>query len=596
MFGGRDETVTTTFVAKDGMTPVVRGIRNTMEQFKRDAATGFGLAGGISIFNTATRAIGAVTDAVGDSLTAFREDALSQAKLRSALEANIEGWDGNADAIERVIAARMDLGFSDDEQRASLALLVAQVEDVNDALAIQRTAMDLARLKGIGLAEASTILARAYLGSTTQLSKMGIKLAKGVDGMEAIAAVQQRAAGQAEAWGESSAGAAEVFDIKVGELQESIGALVSGPADLFVTFLGNIVDRLTGNQGAPTLLDELADSIYHVDAAAEQAAGHGLERVVLTLDEAQKKVDNLVVAARASGSPLSAEWIAKLGPQYFQLAEALGVSTDGFLKLATRVEQAGGGIEQFRSATFALVNGTKSTTTYMIDAWQMTGQTVQEEADGATRTVRHMARVMPQEVTHAVVDMRSAIKEGKAGIIEQFRDLAWQSKHPFAEKNYSEWLHEQERKALRRMRQANRAGMPGIAAQHRQLAADIRGEYQGLPGYMASIAGQTVGALSIIPGFGALDDVLGIAGVGAGGAKKHKRKHKGHRAMGGPVEAGGTYLVGENGPELLQMGSQRGNVTANHRMGGGVTNVYVDGQKLFTILDGRNGRAIAMGG
>lgn len=43
------------------------------------------------------------------------------------------------------------------------------------------------------------------------------------------------------------------------------------------------------------------------------------------------------------------------------------------------------------------------------------------------------------------------------------------------------------------------------------------------------------------------------------------------RASGGPVSAGGTYLVGERGPELLTMGSSAGFVTPNHAIGGGVS-------------------------
>ncbi len=48
----------------------------------------------------------------------------------------------------------------------------------------------------------------------------------------------------------------------------------------------------------------------------------------------------------------------------------------------------------------------------------------------------------------------------------------------------------------------------------------------------------------------------------------------GRRAMGGPVSAGGAYLVGENGPEVLQMGAASGNVVPNHKLGGG-GNTYV---------------------
>jgi hypothetical protein len=58
---------------------------------------------------------------------------------------------------------------------------------------------------------------------------------------------------------------------------------------------------------------------------------------------------------------------------------------------------------------------------------------------------------------------------------------------------------------------------------------------------------------------------------------KDPRLVSGARASGGPVGAGRTYLVGEKGPELLQMGSSSGNVIPNNKIGGGgqtIVNVY----------------------
>lgn len=46
---------------------------------------------------------------------------------------------------------------------------------------------------------------------------------------------------------------------------------------------------------------------------------------------------------------------------------------------------------------------------------------------------------------------------------------------------------------------------------------------------------------------------------------------RGRRAAGGPVAAGSTYLVGEQGPELLRMGAQGGTVIPNHAMGAPIT-------------------------
>ena len=50
----------------------------------------------------------------------------------------------------------------------------------------------------------------------------------------------------------------------------------------------------------------------------------------------------------------------------------------------------------------------------------------------------------------------------------------------------------------------------------------------------------------------------------------------GKKARGGPVAAGGAYLVGEKGPEILQMGSKSGNVIPNNKIGGVVNNVTVN--------------------
>lgn len=63
--------------------------------------------------------------------------------------------------------------------------------------------------------------------------------------------------------------------------------------------------------------------------------------------------------------------------------------------------------------------------------------------------------------------------------------------------------------------------------------------------------------------------ILGAAQIGI----IQNTEYQGARAMGGQVEGGGKYLVGENGPEVLQLGNQGGSVTPNHALGGGGGNV-----------------------
>jgi hypothetical protein len=59
----------------------------------------------------------------------------------------------------------------------------------------------------------------------------------------------------------------------------------------------------------------------------------------------------------------------------------------------------------------------------------------------------------------------------------------------------------------------------------------------------------------------------------------------GARAKGGPVSAGGAYLVGEEGPELLQMGSSSGSIIPNHALSGHGTTIILNGYISEAMLD-----------
>ena len=73
----------------------------------------------------------------------------------------------------------------------------------------------------------------------------------------------------------------------------------------------------------------------------------------------------------------------------------------------------------------------------------------------------------------------------------------------------------------------------------------------------------------------------------------------GKRANGGPVSAGGAYLVGERGPELLQMGSRGGTIIPNNAIGGGGTTnnmITVNVDASGTSVEGNGSEADQLGG
>jgi len=70
-------------------------------------------------------------------------------------------------------------------------------------------------------------------------------------------------------------------------------------------------------------------------------------------------------------------------------------------------------------------------------------------------------------------------------------------------------------------------------------------------------------------------------------------KFFGAKAMGGPVKGGGSYIVGEKGPELFTPNSS-GNITPNHALGG-LTNVVVNVDASGSSVQGNDQSANQLG-
>jgi hypothetical protein len=224
------------------------------------AAAGMGVAAGL-----AGVAIGKVSEmlikGVGDAIA---EEA-SLKRLDAALEANIDNWDGNRDAIDKAIDARMDLGFQDDVLRDSMIKLVTATQDQSEALDLQGLAMDVARGRNIDLGAATDIVLKANMGNVGALRRMGIEIDKTATKEEALLLLQERYAGQTEAFMETTTGKVTVAATKFEELQESIGGML----------LPFIADTATAASGAADQIERMADALGGAQFAA---LPHAMER------------------------------------------------------------------------------------------------------------------------------------------------------------------------------------------------------------------------------------------------------------------------------------------------------------------------------
>jgi len=284
-------------------------LRDSFEKLKKGGAGGFAIGAGAVAAGAAIAALGlAVSKAgefIGDATAAALEEEVSIQKLGTALRANVKDWDGNTAAIEDVIKARMKLGFSDDEQRESLALLVAKTGDVTEALNIQRAAMDLARLKGIGLAEASKAIALGMGGSGRALKELGINVKDYANGQEILTAIQKKAAGQAEDYARTNAGKLLVSQVKVGEAMETFGAVtmpivvsvMETAADVVTDLAGafenaaDFANDLTVATGGTVATTENLRDRVRESAAASLAHADALEQYAYSQHEAAAAAD-----------------------------------------------------------------------------------------------------------------------------------------------------------------------------------------------------------------------------------------------------------------------------------------------------------------
>lgn len=188
--------------------------------------------------------------ALSDVANAAAEDDASQARLMAAVQATGSAFaDDLGPALEASIKHAQDMAFTDDQARDALTRMTTATGSAGEAMNLLPLAMDLARAKGIDLATASEIVGKVHEGNTSILKRYGITLAEGTSATDALGALQQKVAGQAETFGNSTAGS--IFKVKdsFDEWRESIGHAL-GPAQGIIALLPGLSTGFTLAGGA----------------------------------------------------------------------------------------------------------------------------------------------------------------------------------------------------------------------------------------------------------------------------------------------------------------------------------------------------------
>jgi len=443
------------------------------------------------------KGIGMVTDFMGDSINAAsaQAEALSKVTVVFGDQADeIEKWAGTAaDSMGMTTTAALEAAGTLGNLFDALGLAEDKSSEMSKA--ITQLAADLGSFNNVASEEAMSALQSGLLGETEPMRRFGANLsaarveayalAKGMaatsKGITDAIKVQARyeliledtknAQGDYARTSDGLANSTKSLNARFGDMTVKLGQLVQGPANLFVGFLDDVLTRLapSGASSLPPRIQLLIDKFEELDEVASTAGGSS-SRVRVTLEDAAASLEEVAEINRLGGNFQTAKWISMLGPQFVQIANNVGVTTQNLASLAFEATKAGLSFEEFRSSAFAAVNDTEDATTSMVDAWTLgtkymgtaaveTGQTIRKSLVGPVRrTVSQMLATMDS--------VKEPWKEGWANL------AAW-AKDPFSPAKFENYISGRARAASRKAREsfgAERRRWREIARTYRWIA------------------------------------------------------------------------------------------------------------------------------
>jgi hypothetical protein len=201
-------------------------------------------------FKKVGAALAAATAAAGayavklavDGVKAAIEDQAAQERLANALRNTTKATDAQIASIEEVISkTALATGVADDQLRPAFQRLAVATGDVNESQNLLNLALDISAATGKNLESVTNALGRAYEGSTTSLTRLGVGLSAaeietlGLDG--AVAQLSATFGGSAAIQAETLEGQISRLKVSFDETKEAIGfALLPILTDLFEEF------------------------------------------------------------------------------------------------------------------------------------------------------------------------------------------------------------------------------------------------------------------------------------------------------------------------------------------------------------------------
>lgn len=196
-----------------------------------------------------TAAVGAAIAVGVSALKAYAEQEAAVSKLENALRnQGLEVQNTSAALVAYAGELQKTTTFSDDaiiETQALLTTFGLAGKEMQDAT---MAALNLATGLGIDLKSATMLLGKAAVGETATLKRYGVTIQEGIPVAQQFAAVldavNQRFSGSAQAAAGTMAGRVEVLKNRIGELKESLGAMLLPVFEFLISVTQRVVSNL----------------------------------------------------------------------------------------------------------------------------------------------------------------------------------------------------------------------------------------------------------------------------------------------------------------------------------------------------------------
>lgn len=239
-----------------------RGLERAYDRAGK-ATSSFGSKLGQLAKGAAVGAAVAGTYALAKGLTSSVKAAMDAEKVMASLQAQMKAsglsFDENSAKIDAQVTALSRMSGLDDEDLTSgLTKLIRVTGDTDKALSRMGLVADLARARNIDVSKSADIVGKVMAGNIGILSRYGVVVEKGSTVTEALGAAQQKVGGQAEAYGNATAGAHDKVRVAIENVQESIGKKLLPEYNKMLNWAATQLPKIN------TLFDQHGDSINRV--------------------------------------------------------------------------------------------------------------------------------------------------------------------------------------------------------------------------------------------------------------------------------------------------------------------------------------------